>query len=273
MQYASGSAPVIVGVDGSRAAANASRWAIDEAISRKVPLRIVHVIDLEEQPAAPYDAFRLDVEYAEMALRGAAAAVHAVGKPVSTETDILWGAVDTTLVKESTAASMICLGSVGIGAVAARLLGSTAMTVAVNAHCPVAVIRSSADRPAAATGWIIAAIGHDLDDDKVLQYAMSEARIRQAPVLAVGVWRDEFGDTPYEQVERRLDEWRQRFPDVHTHPVATRAGVARFLAENRDEAVSLAVVGSRDVDQLARIVGPHRWSILPHGECSVLIVR
>jgi len=74
MQYASGAAPVVVGVDGSRAATNAARWAVDEAISRNVPLRIVHVIDVEEQPAAPYDAFRLDVEYAETALRGASAA-------------------------------------------------------------------------------------------------------------------------------------------------------------------------------------------------------
>ena len=42
---------VIVGVDGSQAAANAVQWAIDEAISRDVPLRIVHVAGVEEQPA------------------------------------------------------------------------------------------------------------------------------------------------------------------------------------------------------------------------------
>ena len=34
------SAPVVVGVDGSDAAINAAKWAIDEAISRDVPLRI-----------------------------------------------------------------------------------------------------------------------------------------------------------------------------------------------------------------------------------------
>src|SRR6185436_12732044 len=37
------SAPIVVGVDGSTAALTAARWAIDEAISRDVPLRIVHV--------------------------------------------------------------------------------------------------------------------------------------------------------------------------------------------------------------------------------------
>ena len=37
-----GSAPVVVGVDGSEAAVAATIWAIDEAASRDVPLRIVH---------------------------------------------------------------------------------------------------------------------------------------------------------------------------------------------------------------------------------------
>lgn len=41
------SAPVVVGVDGSDAAINAAKWAIDEAMSRDVPLRIVHVIHIE----------------------------------------------------------------------------------------------------------------------------------------------------------------------------------------------------------------------------------
>ena len=41
------SAPVVVGVDGSDAAIDAAKWAIDEAISRDVPLRIVHVTHIE----------------------------------------------------------------------------------------------------------------------------------------------------------------------------------------------------------------------------------
>src|SRR6185295_16666445 len=113
MKHAPAAAPVVVGVDGSRGAVAAAEWAIDEAIARNVRLRIVHVIDVAEEddePTAPYDAFRVDIEYAETALRGAAAAVNAVGSPVTTETDILWGPVDGCLVKESANASMICLG-------------------------------------------------------------------------------------------------------------------------------------------------------------------
>ena len=127
------SAPVVVGVDGSDAAINAAKWAIDEAISRDVPLRIVHVTHIEGDEAAPEDAFRLDVQYAESSLRAATAAVEATGKPVKIETEILWGSPDTALIDESRNAAMICVGSVGIGAIARRTVGSTAATLAEKA--------------------------------------------------------------------------------------------------------------------------------------------
>jgi hypothetical protein len=87
MMYRSASA-VIVGVDGSQAAANAVRWAIDEAISRDVPLRIVHVAGVEEQPA---DDVHRKIEYAETALRAATAVADATGDPFKVEADLLWG--------------------------------------------------------------------------------------------------------------------------------------------------------------------------------------
>ena len=40
---------VVVGVNGSRAAVNAAVWAIDEALSRQLPLRLVYVIPLVER--------------------------------------------------------------------------------------------------------------------------------------------------------------------------------------------------------------------------------
>ena len=36
---------VVVGIDGSRAAGNAALWAVDEAVSRDIPLRLVYAID------------------------------------------------------------------------------------------------------------------------------------------------------------------------------------------------------------------------------------
>jgi nucleotide-binding universal stress UspA family protein len=42
---------VVVGIDGSQAAIQAAEWAVDEAVSREVPLRLVEVIAERVEPA------------------------------------------------------------------------------------------------------------------------------------------------------------------------------------------------------------------------------
>lgn len=43
---------VVVGVDGSNAATHAALWAIDEAVSRDIPMRLVYVIDPRDASTA-----------------------------------------------------------------------------------------------------------------------------------------------------------------------------------------------------------------------------
>jgi hypothetical protein len=126
--------------------------------------------------------------------------------------------------------------------------------------------------PASEPDWIVVAVQGHAEDESVIEHAMNEARLRTAPVLAVGVWEEDFGEIPYDELDRRIETWAKRYPDVHVKPVATRAGVARFLADNKDESVQLTVVGAA-ADQVAQIVGPHSHPLVPHGECSVLVVH
>ena len=44
---------IVVGIDGSDAAINAAKWAVAEAISRDVPLRLVHAIPNDSQMDPP----------------------------------------------------------------------------------------------------------------------------------------------------------------------------------------------------------------------------
>ena len=270
----SASAPVVVGIDGSDAAINAATWAIDEAVSRDVPLRLVHVTHIDEpSPARVGEDYRLDVQFAEASLRAASAAVHATGKHVKLETEVLWGAVNTALIDESADAAMICIGSIGIGAVAREFTGSTAVAVAENAYCPVAIIRTPHQPPAIGEDWIVVVVEDRADNDSVIEHAMDEARLRKAPVLAVGVWREDLGEEPYDELDRRVEVWKERYHDVHVQPVASPASIERFLAEHKDESVQLAVVGRGDATSVAEIIGPHGHALIPHGACSVLIVR
>ena len=227
----------------------------------------------KEQPASPEDAFRLDVQYAESSLRAATAAVEATGKPVKIETEILWGSPDTALINESRNASLVCVGSVGIGAIASQLWGSTAASLAEKAYCPVAIIRSPHNPPASEPDWIVVAVQGHAKDESVIEHAMNEARLRNAPVLAVGVWEEDFGETPYDELDRRIENWAKLYPDVHVKPVATRAGIARFLADNKDESVQLTVVGDADAADVVQIIGPHSRPLVAHGDCSMLVVH
>ncbi len=255
---------VVVGIDGSQAAIEAARWAVEEAADRHIPLRLVHVIDER------YSDMTIKLQYAETALRAATRAVETTARPVGIETSITYGSVDEGLAEESKAAVMICVGSVGIGRVAWTLLGSTAATLAERAHCPVAIIR----RHDKTTRWqrapIAVAVENSSDSDAMVELAMREASLRDAPVLAVGVWSAELGGMPYDELDRRMDLWRTRYPGVTVHVVVARDGFSDFLAHG-GEPVALAVTAT-DGGTAAELVGPVGAGVVHRARCSVLMV-
>jgi nucleotide-binding universal stress UspA family protein len=265
---------VVVGIDGSQAAIRAAEWAVDEAVSREVPLRLIEVIPerVEPAPLVSVGNVRMELEYGETALRIASAAVEATGKAVKVETAILQGDPAATLIAESRDAAMICIGSVGIGRFARAFLGSTATELADAAHCPVAIIRTRHSQPKPDSRLIVVAVNNSPDNEDVVEEAMKEAQLRQAPVLAVGVLQKDTGDMPSAELDRRVQGWGRRHPGVKIYAGATRTEIADFLAV-MDRTIQLAVIGRADVDQVARLIGPHRHPILGHAECSVLVVR
>ena len=90
----SSSPSVVVGIDGSRSALDAALWAVDEAVSRDIPLRLVYAIDPDNATGTdPQDAAR-DLATAEIAVRYAFTAVESTDKPVKIEVEILQDAAD-----------------------------------------------------------------------------------------------------------------------------------------------------------------------------------
>jgi nucleotide-binding universal stress UspA family protein len=237
-------------------------------------LRLVEVIAerVEPAPFASVGNVQMEVEYAETALRIAAAAVAAAGKPVKVETAILRGDPATALIAESRNAEMVCVGSTGIGRFARALLGSTVAELADAASCPVAIIRTQQSRPKPGSSLIVVAVNDSPGNDDVVEQAIREAQLRHAPVLALGVWRQDLGEMPYDKLDRRVHFWERRYPSVQFHARATRTGIADFL-DVSDSRIQLAVIGSTDIDQVASLIGPHSHHIFGHAECSVLIVR
>ncbi|MCV7250876.1 universal stress protein [Mycobacterium hackensackense] len=266
--------PVVAGIDGSDAAVNAALWAVDEATGRHAPLRLIYVIDDKRWPGTVHSDTQIEIDSARRALDRATEAVRNAGKPVTAAGAVLRGHPDEVLITESANASLVCIGSKGIGWAASKVLGSTAQSVAAQTHCPVAIIRHSEGSPPTRTGGVIVVgfrrAGHE---DRVFQQALEEARLRHCALIAVGLWQEDFGEAPYDELERCVQQWQSRYPDVHAYPVASRADLPRFLADNADGHVQLAVIGEDDADQVANIVGPQGHSLVEHGRCSVLIAR
>ena len=264
--------PVVVAIEGSNAAIGAAEWAAKEAMHHDLPLRLVHVIHTTDKTTNGADVNPVENEYAETCLRAACSAVKATGIPVQVDIAVLRGQIGATLVDESKGATLICLGSTGIGRIAAAVIGSTATTVAEQARCPVAIIRRTHDRPLPAAGFIAVILDGQPGNDEAMRCAMEEARIRQAPVLALGTWPWPLFDIDYERFDRQLDHWLRRYPDVKVEIATTRMSAIRYL-EGFIGALQLVVIGSTDVHQVMDLVGPRTLSLLAHADCSVLVVR
>jgi nucleotide-binding universal stress UspA family protein len=261
--------PIVVGIDGSQAAIAAALWGVDEAIGHGVPLRLVSVI---KQAHPSPDDYARDLAHAETSLREAQFAVEAGRKLVKIETEIPRGPAGPTLVEASRDAEMICVGSVGIGRYARSLLGSTATELAEKAHCPVAVLRTNSDQPPPDINWIVVRMTDAPGNDAVVKHAAWEAKLRRAPMLVLGGRPEELTEHADGAFERRVQDWRQRHPEVRVYPITTKHAIASFLSTN-DERIQLAVIGGAEVDQLAQLVGPSGHPLSHHPECSVLVVR
>ncbi|SPM28280.1 universal stress protein [Mycobacterium terramassiliense] len=222
------SAPsVVVGVDGSKAAVAAARWAIDEAVSRDIPLRLVCVI---EAPESQRTGDRR-LAAARSALQGARRAVEEAGQPAKVETEILWGKPLAGLLEESRSAAMICVGSIGLDH-AAHGVGSLSASLAASALCPVAVIRHPTGRRATAR---VGRVTVQADNAGALRHAFEEARLRQAPLRAIALSGSAGPDdvakrSAQAQLRRRIARWTRQYPDVRVESAVVRGSVDDYLA-------------------------------------------
>ncbi|BBX45908.1 hypothetical protein GCM10009641_63620 [Mycobacterium cookii] len=164
---------------------------------------------------------------------------------------------------------MICVGSVGIGRAAGRLVGSAAVALAQHAHCPVAIIRADGD--SSQRKRIVAVVDRHSDSDEVLHRALDEARLRGAALLVLGVRRWDAGAISESELARHLQRRLPDYPDVAVQKCITDTATEYLVTRN--ESVQLVVTGCSDANKLTRLVGPHRFALAAYPNCSVLLIR
>lgn len=279
MQDSASSPCVIVGIDGSQAALGAALWAVEESVSRDVPLRLLYAIE-PPNGATPRDEAHA-LATAENAIRSAFAAVESTAKPVKIEVEILQARATRALLDASRSAVLICVGSRGLNHITQGRIGSTAAALAESALCPVAIIRGH-DPHRRKPGWVVAEVSGSSASTGVLRRGFDEACLRGAPLRVVTTWQSRFTDAhdsqavaernrlAQTQLDRRLAVWKKRCPDLDVQAVAVHGSTLDYLARNAGS-IQLVVAGRERERGVGDLVGPPVYAVLHSTDCSVLI--
>lgn len=267
--------PVVVGIDGSTAALDAVRWAAEEAAQRGVPLRIVYVAP-DHDPDPVFGAPDIDRDYGDDALlQASAAAIETHHYPIVVPV-FRRGDPTASLRNEGGTASLLVVGSVGIGIIGAVLLGSTAAALAATAPCPVAIVKSPhIGHPNAqntASQPIVAVLtGLPSEWDAIIARATTEAAIRHTTVLVASVQTDETDD---KAIETRIAGWQEQRPGIRMDSISESGQLPSFAA-SLAKIAQIIVVGPPEHDRSRGVgmTGRVTHVLLRESDSPVLIVR
>jgi len=169
----------------------------------------------------------------------------------------------------------------GLNHCAQGRVGSTAAALASSTRCPVAVVRGH-DPLHAQRQWVVAEVDESAAGDGVLRRALDEAQLRDAPLRVLMAWRSRYTDIhdatavadgnrlAHAHLDRRLAQWKKRYPDLDVQAVAVHGSTLNYLSKNADS-IQLLVVGHERTQGVAALLGPPGYAALHGANCSVLI--
>lgn len=146
---------IVVGVDGASASAAALAWAVDQARATGERVRAVHAYTLPpvgrdgELPPAAAEIHARALRLLDEAVAPVAAERGDV-QVVSEARAVRGDRVGRALVDAARSASLLVVGSRGLGSLAGMLAGSVSAECLAAARCPVVVVRARPVRTEAA---------------------------------------------------------------------------------------------------------------------------
>ncbi|OLT48949.1 universal stress protein [Saccharomonospora sp. CUA-673] len=284
--------PVVVGTDGSESATQAVRWAADLAASGNRPLRIVHAFTYVQGfyggdlPVSP-DVYRAMEDEGRQFLVDAEQLARGRAPELDIETAMpLQGSVPM-LVQESETAGVLVVGKSGRGGFAGMLVGSTSVSLAAHAQCPVVVVRGGTDDGISGSGPVVVGIDGSGVSVSAVGMAFREASVLGARLVAVHAWSDvehdwnvPGGSADSAQAETEevvlaeaLAGWTERYPDVEVERVVVPGRPRQHLLERSRDA-RLLVVGTRGRGGFrGMLLGSTSQTVIHHAGCPVMVVR
>jgi nucleotide-binding universal stress UspA family protein len=225
-------------------------------------------------------------EYCAGVLEAAAGRARELGANIEVSTELLTGDVIETLIAESGRADSVVLGSRGLGGFAGMALGSVGLGVAGHAEGPVVIVRRS---DAGQHGQVVVGCDGSEDSLAAVEYAIEQARARNARLLVVYAWwfpivtpyyagdmsvlLEERAQQEIRAARERVISWQGRNRDIEItgeelceHPVSA-------LTKPSTRA-DLIVLGSRGLGGFASaMLGSVSHGVLHHAACPVAVVR
>ena len=280
--------PIVAATDGSEESLQAVEWAAREAELRGLPLRLVSAAALpprmaEHQTAAGVATVADTVVHDRD--RGLAAATQratAIAPDILVDADGLGGSPAIAITEAGSGASMLVVGSRGMGAFTALILGSVSRYAAANAACPVVVVREQAT---AAQPQVGVGVGDPAEASAALAFAFEEAALRKASLVAMHAWDSGGGvsraarapgtraieERVAGQLQALLADGQARYPDVQASYDLVYGHPGRALVGLSARA-DLVVLGRHQHD--GRLPGPGavRHAVLNHAHGPIVIV-
>ena len=289
---------VVVGLDGSENSRSACNWAATEAEGVGARLLIIHAFPLQTLPmTGERDPKAIDSEREVDAI--AADLRTASGGRLTTEASVVDDFPTDTLVRASRVASMVVVGTRGLGDFGTLVLGSVSAYVAAHASCPVAVVPLTTEAangvrtpPPTPDAPVVVGVGLKTGDLQTLDFAFDRAQRLGRPLRVVHVRQPlrsygVFVSGPYlqsmdllrrDRADQRLVEelegWADKYPQVPiTHKVVLGHPVG-VLAAQTYENVESVIVGPRGGNTAAAgLLGSVSQRLLHHARRPVIIAR
>jgi nucleotide-binding universal stress UspA family protein len=288
MTIPSRSGPVLVGVNDEPSSDLALRWALSDARTLGVPVRVVNAFSGIPRTEPMYrdipDANLGQPQHvAEQLVARIIDQAREIDSEVVVKGEAIEGGPSHILVDESSSATELVLGSRHLTALRSAVLGSVGVAAAGRTKCPLIVVRGPAGQPEEGAAVVV---GVDTTDraQTVLGVGFDHASRHQVPLQAVLCWYPDLlasmkwrpSPPAPEQAEIWLSEalagWRDRYPDVVVHPEVIRDHPVAGLVL-ASSAQYLLVVGTTGHHALpGALLGSVSQGVLHRATCPVAIV-
>jgi nucleotide-binding universal stress UspA family protein len=277
---------VVVGVDGSTCSDIALAWAARYAAHRRRPLLVVCAAGIHHACSEPFGS------------TGAAEAVLATTRAVAREAVVAAQGLEPGLTVDSVVAlhdareallhcsaraSIVVVGTRGLGTVRRLFLGSVSQAVARHAACPVVVVRSLHDMED--LGPVVVGTDADPASAAILEFAFDLASTEGRQLVVVHSWFVLDGFVGVESTdqtsghmadeERLLAEslagYAEKYPDVAVARRLPDDGPAHALID-ASRTASVLVVGAHARTGLHRMASSVGRDVLEGAESTVVMV-